>query len=148
MKRMRLITLGVATCLLLVCLMPTIAAANRDIVEYSYNLRQTSASSSLTVTEEAERWSNAGSIVPAVNRLTETNASHNIYFKLVDSGTSTARTNVYWHKTGRYQYEWLDTEVPPGSWYQLAMRRNTSDTNSTVTATGSWSPDLYDVIIN
>lgn len=130
---------------LIICSVSTAFADNRDIVEYSYNLRQTSTNSSLTVTEAAERGSNAGSIVPAVNRLTATNASHNIYFKLVAAGTNTARTNVYWHKTGRYEYEWLDTEVPPCSWYQLAMRRNTSDTNSTVTATGSWSPDLYDV---
>lgn len=135
--------------LLTLIVMPTVSATVtvRDIIEYDYNLRQTSTSSSLTYTDTAERASNAGALVPAVNRLTATNASHNIYFKIVDESRNNTLTNVYWHRTGRYEYEWLGTEVPPGLFCVLAMRRNTSDTHATVTATGSWSPDLNDVII-
>lgn len=143
-----LVSLSILVAILLTALPLTFAydVIEREIIEYEYTLRQTSTTDNLEYTNTAERMSNAGRMVPAINRVTATNASHNIYFTILSPDRGENWTNVYWHRTGRYEYEWI-IDIPPGAECCLGMRRNTSDRNSEVTVEGSWSPDPSDVII-
>ncbi len=143
-----LVSLSILVAILLTALPLTFAydVIEREIIEYEYTLRQTSTSDDLTCTRAAERISNYGRMIPAINRVNSTNASHNIYFKIVPQTGYDAMTNVYWHRTGRYQYEWI-VDIAPGETCRLAMRRNTSDSNLAVNVDRSWSPDPSDVII-
>ena len=69
-----LVSLSILVAILLTALPLTFA--------YEYTLRQTSTSDDLTCTRAAERINNYGRMIPAINRVNSTNASHNIYFKL------------------------------------------------------------------
>ena len=143
-----LVSLSILVAILLTALPLTFAydVIEREIIEYEYTLRQTSTTDNLEYTNTAERMSNAGRIVPAINRVTATNASHNIYFTILSPDRGENWTNVYWHRTGRYEYEWI-IDISPGAECCLGMRRNTSDRNREVTVEGSWSPDQNDIII-
>lgn len=148
-KSSRTLTMLLVLLALFMAAVPLASASEvipREIVEYEYTLEQTSTSSALRYTEAAERKSNYGRLSPAINRVNSTNASHNIYFKIVSATGNSTMTNVYWHRSGRDQYEWI-VDIAPGETCKLGMRRNTSDSNSKVDVKGSWSPDQNDIII-
>lgn len=79
-----LVSLSILVAILLTALPLTFAydVIEREIIEYEYTLRQTSTSDDLPCTRAAERINNYGRMIPAINRVNSTNASHNIYFKL------------------------------------------------------------------
>lgn len=75
-----LVSLSILVAILLTALPLTFAydVIEREIIEYEYTLRQTSTSDDLTCTRAAERINNYGRMIPAINRVNSTNASHNI----------------------------------------------------------------------
>lgn len=134
----------VMTLILLVGMCGGVAAyaADIEIGNYTYILSDTGTGWGNNYSGELTKHGNSGS--RAVNNMEYSSGNGSTVLFRVHSKNGLrwfVATNEVWNYCARKLFTWNSGYGDPGYAYRMQARRNTNEIASTITVTGSWSPD-------
>ena len=131
-------------CVLMVGLCSSVMAYASDIeiADYTYILGGTGTSWSGKYTSALEKHRSSNS--RAVNNMEySSGGGYTVLFRVHSRNGLRwfVATNEVWNYCSRKLFTWNSGYGDPNYDYKMEARRNTKETKSTITITGSWSPD-------
>lgn len=138
----RIIAFAVMCMLLLGLCGSVMAYADGSIADYTYILPDTGTKWSGKCTDPIKKLRSANS--RAVNNMEYSNGGgYTVLFRVHSKNGARwfVATNEVWNYCERKLFTWNSDFGDSGYYYKMEARRNTKETQDTITVTGSWSPD-------